>query len=246
MPPFTILQDDIFLVSYPKSGNTWMRFLLSSLHFGKKVDWSSVNTTIPSIHNVSNQGLLNFPSPRILKSHQNYNKGYKKVIYLVRDVRDVVISYYYYHLHLSGKNIGLNNFDSFLDKFLLGKVYAGLWDVHVQNWLDNKDKIENGFLLLKYEDLINDIDQEVERILMFLHLSRTKKEIKETINWASFENMQNLERRKQKKPTNIDDSIPFVRKGQVNQWKTFLTDEQQNKMNNKFGAVLNRLGYDVM
>lgn len=118
--------------------------------------------------------------------------------------------------------------------------------MHVQNWLDNKDTIENGFLLLKYEDLINDIDQEVERILMFLHLSRTKKEIKETINWASFENMQNLERRKQKKPTNIDDSIPFVRKGQVNQWKTFLTDEQQNKMNNKFGAVLNRLGYDVM
>lgn len=235
--PLTVFEDDTFLVSYPKSGNTWMRFLIGTLYFREKMDWLSLNK-FPDCY-YPDEVLLRSPFPRILKSHELYDDRYQKVIYIVRDVREVVISYYYHHLrHVEG----LQNlpFDQFFDYFMAGEVWPGLWDSHVQSWLAHRDKPQEGFLLLKYEDLKRDPFAEAKKITAFLNLNRSDSELKEAIEWSSFGNMRALE---QKQWGNFNPDNPFVRHGGINTWQSFLTGEQQNEMNRSFGPTLRSLGY---
>ena len=97
--------EDVFLVSYPKSGNTWLRFLIANaikVHYNVEQDVNLFNILdiIPSIigdGNLRPEGPFGRTDiPRIIKSHSAYNPYYYRVILLVRDPRDVMISYYYY------------------------------------------------------------------------------------------------------------------------------------------------------
>ena len=97
----TIFDDDIFLVSYPRSGNTWIRFLLGTLITEKKIDWENMELGIPDIYRNTNKKLLKYNRPRFIKSHHSFDERYSKVVYLVRDVRDVIISYYNFYLKLA-------------------------------------------------------------------------------------------------------------------------------------------------
>ncbi|WP_209125695.1 sulfotransferase domain-containing protein [Alkalihalobacillus sp. BA299] len=239
--PIKVKEGDIFLVSFPKSGNTWLRFLIGTLYFNKKVDWLNIESLIPDVYVNSEKDLLSIPSPRIIKSHELYDPRYQKVIYIVRDVRDVVISYYYFQLkHVKGFNL---SFDNFFNDFL---KYSPWWENHVLGWINNQDKIRKGFLLLKYEDLINDINSEVLKIIRFLNISRTKEEINQAIKWTSFSNMKSLEKQQQymnNQLKNTNHNIPFVRQGKINIWKTFLNEEQKENILFCYGKTLSKLGY---
>ena len=92
-----IFFDDIFLVSYPKSGNTWVRFLLANLlkEGDELIDFKSAIKYVPEI-GIHNDELVNLKRPRIIKSHELYNAKYPKVVYIVRDPRDVYVSYFHY------------------------------------------------------------------------------------------------------------------------------------------------------
>ena len=241
----TVLEDDIFIVSYPRSGNTWLRFLLGTLLYGEKVDWLNIERIIPDIYINSNKDLLKINRPRILKSHQLYDKRYNKVIYLVRDVRDVAISFYYFRLKTDSKFI--KSFDEFILYFAEEKLATfGTWGENVQSWLDNKDKVKNGFFLMKYEDLMCDTYKEILKILEFLKIKKTQKKVKEAINWTSFNNMKKLEKNQEKyvrifKNTNL--SIPFVRKGVINNWKTQFSKKHIQIYNKHCNDLLIKLGY---
>ena len=92
-----IYGDDIFLVSYPKSGNTWLRFLLAYCLFDiepGRVNFHNIENFIPDMY--VNWPNRNLARPRIIKSHEKFTKNYPRVIYLYRDGRDVMVSYYYH------------------------------------------------------------------------------------------------------------------------------------------------------
>jgi len=85
--------NDAFIASYPRSGNTWLRFVLYEvLVAGQAADFDEVN------HIVAEVGLHGPAIPllpgggRLIKTHEPYQKQYKKAIYLVRDARDVVLA----------------------------------------------------------------------------------------------------------------------------------------------------------
>src|SRR5271166_567305 len=93
-----VLPDDIFLVSYPKSVNTWTRFLVANLLYPEKhPDFSNINELIPDPEALSQRHLLSMPRPRALKSHQYFDPRYQKIVYVVRDPRDVALSQYHFH-----------------------------------------------------------------------------------------------------------------------------------------------------
>src|SRR5207253_5494584 len=95
----TIYPDDVFLVSYPRSGNTWTRFLIGNLlSINEPVNFANIESKIPEIYNNPNRKLRRLPRPRIIKSHEVFDPRYKKVIYIVRDPRDVAVSYYHWKL----------------------------------------------------------------------------------------------------------------------------------------------------
>jgi hypothetical protein len=92
---FAVYPDDTFVVSYPRSGNTWTRFLIANLIYPEKnVGFTNIEKLIPDTSSQSNRALKSTPRPRIIKSHEYFDHRYRKVIYIVRDPRDVALSYY--------------------------------------------------------------------------------------------------------------------------------------------------------
>src|SRR5881227_2930975 len=81
-----VYPDDVFLVSYPRSGNTWIRFLIGNLIYpNDPVTFANLEQRIPSIYTYPNHVLRRLP--RVLKSHEVFDPRYPRVIYIVRDPR---------------------------------------------------------------------------------------------------------------------------------------------------------------
>lgn len=238
---YTCHEDDICLVAYPKSGNNFLLFLIAVLLYQKKIDWA---TKGEMVQNVLSEPIETLPSPHLVWSHESYSPSYPKVIYLVRDPRDIAVSYYHHHLKYTGEKMP---FDAFFERWMKGSIWPGKWDVNVASWLDNQEKVKNGFLLIKYEDLLQNTSKEAHRIISFLNLTRTEQEVDEAVNWASFDNMKKLET-KQKIHLDgdsefVDRKLPFLREGQANKWKSILTQDQQQQIHQAFDKTLWRLGY---
>src|SRR6185437_14168175 len=91
----------MFLVSYPRSGNTWMRFLITNLIFtGEPTSFLNIEKRMPEIYFHSDWILRHLPRPRYFKSHECFDPRYKRIIYIVRDPRDVAVSAYHFNLKL--------------------------------------------------------------------------------------------------------------------------------------------------
>jgi Sulfotransferase domain len=92
-----IRADDIFVVSFFKSGNTWTRFLLANLlNPGRPVSFESIERTFPDIYQFQYQDYAKLPSPRVIKSHEWFDPRYRRIVYIVRDPRDVAILLYHF------------------------------------------------------------------------------------------------------------------------------------------------------
>src|SRR5438046_5865734 len=87
---FSVYADDTFLVSYPRSGNTWTRFLIANLlHPEIEVGFANIESLVPDTAALSSRTLKRVSRPRVLKSHQYFDPRYTNVVYVVRDPRDV-------------------------------------------------------------------------------------------------------------------------------------------------------------
>jgi hypothetical protein len=118
-----------------------------------------IHKIIPNIDRQPDIDLI--PKPRIIKTHSPYNRKLKRVIYLLRDGRDSVFSYY----NFAKKAFGYKG--DFLD-FLTNdecKCYGVKWHEHVESWL-SQDHISE-ILLIKYEDIVEDFIGQFSKILNF-------------------------------------------------------------------------------
>ena len=97
----TIFDDDVFLTSYPRSGNTWTRFLVGNfVNPNEPVTFLNVERLVPDMYKTADWVLRRRPRPRVLKSHECFDARYRRVIYIVRDPRDVAISNYHWEMKL--------------------------------------------------------------------------------------------------------------------------------------------------
>src|SRR5689334_7193419 len=95
----SVFPDDVFLVSYPRSGNTWTRFLLGNLLWqDTPVTFSNIESRIPEIYFNPDRLMRQLRRPRLLKSHECFQPHYPRVIYIVRDPRDVATSFYHHNV----------------------------------------------------------------------------------------------------------------------------------------------------
>jgi len=132
----SIYPDDTFIVSYPRSGNTWMRFLVANLLHSEAVTFRNIEQFIPDIYIHSRRYLKNLPRPRILKSHEYLDLRYSKVIYIVRDPRDTALSSYYFHLKQRQISESLT-IEEYVGQFVGGLVWSnyGSWGQNIGSWL---------------------------------------------------------------------------------------------------------------
>jgi len=229
--------NDVFLVSYPRSGNTWVRFLLANLIAYDKngpVDFYSVHRYIPDMQIQSHLSFLKkLDSPRVIKSHTEWDPGFRRVIYLLRDGRDVMVSYYHY-LRNKGSFTG-----SLLDFMREDDAFPSQWTRHVSSWLDN---FEGDLLLVRYEDLLANPEGELRRMADFIGLPCDKERIAFAMKYSSFKSMKRIEQEKGR-PYNNAPGMDFVRKGQSGDWINYFDDKCKIIMKKYANDILYKYGY---
>ncbi len=237
--------DDIFLVSYPKSGNTWLRFLLGNIIY-ENVDFSNMEKFVPDIYIVNNKKLKAIPKPRILKSHEYFHPKYKKVVYIVRDPRSVAVSYYHYQIKF--KKIDEKfPFSEFLVNFIAGHYDSfGTWSENIESWLATSEADTDKFILVRYEDLKVSTYEQLKTITKFIGLNIDDEVMKISIKKSSFDNMKSneiLNKTKIQVLRNSNIEMPFVRAGKIDEWKSYFSDSDHRLLVDNFGVTMQKLGY---
>ncbi len=247
---FAVYPDDTFVVSYPRSGNTWTRFLIANLvHPDKDVSFANIEKLIPDTSSQSNHALKTTPRPRIIKTHEYFDHRYPKTIYIVRDPRDVVLSYY----DFQRKYMQIDDaypLEQYVDDFVNGKLISigwGTWGENVASWIYTRGK-RNNFLLMRYEDMMKDTERELKRISEFLDIPADPKRLRHAVESSSADRMRALEKLEEDNwvaTKNRRKDIPFVRVAKSGGWHTALPAGCVQQIENAWGGLMTPLGYEL-
>ena len=242
-----VFPDDTFLVSYPKSGNTWTRFLVANLVYPEKqVDFANINELTPDPEALTKRDLARKSRPRIIKSHQYFDPRYRRAIYIVRDPRDVVLSAY--HFDIKRQAIAENHpLETYVTDFVHGKTdhEYGTWAENVASWLYVRGS-DPEFLLVRYERLQSLGMQELARIAQFFNIPSDSQRLTLALEQSSAKRMRELEQKQSHlwsstKETRKDKS--FVRAAKAGGWKAELPEGCVAEMESSWGGLMKDLGY---
>jgi hypothetical protein len=174
------------------------------------------------------------------------------VIYLVRDPRNIIIS---------SANHNSSTYRNSVDNMISGKplrnnkddiwTYAGTWSGNYNSWKSFKSL--DKYLLIKYEDLINDKEKIFFKILKFIHklkkieLVLDKKKFQKCLDTTSFNQMQNMENEFGFSETlmnkNTGKKNKFFYLGPKNDWKKMLDLNLKKEIEDKFEKEMKELSY---
>jgi hypothetical protein len=199
--------------------------------------------------------MRSLPRPRILKSHECFQPHYRRVIYIVRDPRDVAVSFY--HHNIKAGNIADDYpLDEFIPRFIAAEFDRkwGSWAEHVQSWLTLRQD-QPGFIMLRYEEMKNHPAQELARLANFLDRCRfcqiddSSEKLERAIELSSPERMRKLEKEQSAawvltKKTRADK--PFVRTAISGGWKAPLAPSSVAAIEAAWGPLMECLGYELL
>lgn len=249
---------DFVIVSPPKCGRTWVRVMLSRFFQVK--------------YGLPGDQLLGFDNyhracsavPKIRFTHDRYVSAYtreshtkrtfydKKVIFLVRDPRDVVVSNYFQWI------VTINPFKKRARKvpddpdsvplfaFFIDPELGVHKTIRFHNdWQSELPKTK-AFLIVRYEDLKAETSETLKRMLSFMELSYSDDQIREAVDYASFENMKALEKSsvfdsgsRRLIAKDPDDANAFkVRRGKVGGYRDYFSDEEIAQIDSLLEAEL--------
>lgn len=259
---------DVYLISYPKCGRTWLRLMIGravAQHYGlgesEEILFLRSNRrfhpAVPRI-TVVHQDRPMLKTPEELETDKRRFQT-KKVIFLARDPRDVIVSSYF-EMKNRGSLFGENPYESHqaifsgtLPEFINAR--RGGYDTllaYYNIWAANRD-IPQDFLLVRYEDLRADPFSQLVKILNFLSLSEiTDREMREALDYTSFENMRKMETMGKftsgmLKPADRSNQETYkTRKGKVHGFVDYLSQEEVLALNRKTRDTLDRyFGYPM-
>jgi sulfotransferase family protein len=245
-----VYPDDTFIVSYPRSGNTWTRFLVANLVYpGKPVTFANIESLIPDCEALSSRYVKRVPRPRFIKSHEYFDPRYKKVIYVVRDPRDVALSYYDFsrkYRHIEDQH----PLTSYVSDFVAGRLSSadwGTWGENVASWVHTRNG-RPGFLLLRYEDMLSNTERELTKVACFLGVDSAPERLASAVERSSADRMRNLEATQGEKWVTTKEKrsdIPFVRTATSGLWKTKLAASSIAEIESAWGPLMKSLGYEL-
>ena len=282
----------IWLASYPKSGNTFLRTLLTSYFFTKDgnfsfevlknikqfpdngvfeklgIDISNEKEVIKNYIKVQEEtNKRDGKAIRFLKTHSTLQDmdGYKftdlnnclGAIYIVRDPRNIATSY---------SNHEQTSLDEAIERIkrfrIIGGIkdskdrksetitHVGSWSSHYASWKEFK-KVDR-YLLIKYEDLLEETEKTFSKVLNFIYkitktkLDLDKNKLKNVLKTTTFGNLKNLEKNSNFPEANTGlngKKITFFKYGAKNNWKDFLTSKNIKTLEDSFKKEMEELGY---
>ena len=286
----------IWVTSYPKSGNTWLRSILSSLffsedgrfdfkllqhikHFDRPENYSFVKEInkddyenlskikVISKYRIQAQEKIKTEKEFIffkthsanasLNGNQYTNeKNSLALIYIVRDPRDIVISYSKYQnisidratekitnkAIIENSGFKNNNKSPSLITDKLPYIMSS-WDINYNSW----NSLEVPRLFIRYEDLLNDPVSILNKIIVFfknntkIETTNLNKKIDNIIKTTNFQFLKNQEQKYGfSEATTYSE---FFRKGTNNQWREVLTNKQIERIESAFKPLMKKLKY---
>jgi hypothetical protein len=242
-----VYPDDTFIASYPRSGNTWTRFLIANLiHPQQPVTFANIETIIPDATALSSRELKRVPRPRLIKTHEYFEPRYRKVIYLVRDPRDVVLSLYNFRRKYRSVDDSYPLEQYVAERFIPGDLDVS-WGEHVGSWLGTRMN-HPGFLLVRYEDLLQDPTRELNRLAGFLAVAANAEALAQAIERSSANRLRRLEKVEHEawvttKGKRAD--VPFIADAVAGTWKQKLPESSVALIESAWGHLMNSLGYET-
>ena len=242
--PAQIRKTDVFLVGFPRSGASWLSFILAGLaNPGKKITLANFRDYVPDINNYYLGGNLgdfgrilgkNLKPPRIIFVHALFNPIFPKVIYIMRDPRDSLVSLWHFQNKLHPR------LKVPLDEFVLRKrFWPASWDRFVTSWF-----IENRhpkLFLVKYEELHIKPVSTLKKLAAFLERNWSGKEIKRGVLASKFRQLQRLERKYGF--VGMPEGKRFLRSGKIGTFRHELKPETLRALNQRYGRLLKKFGY---
>lgn len=246
---------DVYLISYPKCGRTWLRLMMGRAivrHFSLPeneenlfIRWKKrVHSAVPHITIIHDDRPMLKAPEELEKSKARYKD--KQVIFLARDPRDVIVSSYF-EMSKRGRLFGDNPYESrqavfegSLPEFIHNRT--GGFDTliaYYNIWASNRT-VPKDFLLVRYEDMKADPSRELRRVLDYLGLQEINEaEIAEAVEFASFENMRKMEAEGKFQSSVIrpadkaDEASYKTRKGETRGYVKYLDENEQAYLNQK-------------
>ncbi|XP_068959533.1 sulfotransferase 2B1 [Petaurus breviceps papuanus] len=231
---FKVRDDDIFIVTYPKSGTTWMIEILSLMLKDGDPSWAR---SVPNWERapwcetiMGSLSIMQMTTPRLISSHlpielfpRDFFNSKAKVIYVSRNPRDVLVSLYHYY-KIAGHLRDPGTPDQFLQDFLNGDVQYGSWFDHIKGWMRMEGK--DNFLFITYEELQEDLRASVQRVSEFLGHPLEEAALDSVVQNSAFRAMkENTMCNYTLLPSILLDHRQgaFLRKGVCGDWKNHFT-----------------------
>ena len=198
-----IRPDDVIICTFPRSGTTWMQYIVKLLRNGGIDDGVSLDDAVPWIDVLGTEFAQkmnfpvlaeNIPSPRTLKSHLPYNlmpggppnTTTAKYIYIARNPKDVCVSFWYFNKaqiqKLTSEDLSLVPWDSFCTDFSEVKGMAGMyggWLNHVLGWWEHRN--ESNILFITYESMQKEPHKTMQAIAELLEIKDNVQELIDTV-----------------------------------------------------------------
>jgi estrone sulfotransferase len=238
--------EDRFIVSYPKSGTTWVGYFLACA-IADRLRMSDIADDmlfaryelVPDVNGEYRRKSLDqygeLLDPRVFTVHAPYDRALRRVVYLVRDPRDVFVSYYYYLRRQK------TDFEASLDEFVeTGKPWPCDWGEHVRGWLNRR---RERCLVLRYEDLQSDPIDSFGAIAAHCGLTLTRAEVQQYCERSSFDRMRQAERSAADRTAGVR-PIPFMRRGKAGGWRDELSERSVSIIEDRYADVMRVLGYE--
>lgn len=256
----------IIICGYPKSGNTWLTRLVAEV-IGCPVAgfWCepfNPELAIEGVDRISEYDCFkaHHSVDQLMQTFQNYSNGSEKIIYIMRDPRDIIISASHYfgigpryrrlHYYMSMLPFGLKlyqyHFDTIhykIDVMTKGLLYGidevkwlqTPWKEHVEGYSGIKEKIS----IVKFEQLKSDPITISKTICKYLEIDRSDEQLLDAIARQSFS-------AKKKQYVNSHDkkNIEFLRTGKTGEWRSAIDKTNIDLVMNEIGGFLNELGYE--
>lgn len=246
--------DDVWVVSYPRTGSTWTQemvwLLCNDLDFDKaksalgqtrnplleltaliandKGSWKDgLGHSVDQVENMPSPRMIKTHLPRTLLPHQLFTVK-PKIIYVTRNPKDMCVSYYHYSKLLHDYH---GTLEQFVHLFLDDKAPVGPFMSHVLGFWELRD--EPNILFMKYEDMKKDHRGTIKTVAQFLDKELSEEQVTLLEDNLSFQKMRenpavNLELVLQAKngPSfKQEGDQTFIRKGQVGDWRNYLSDD---------------------
>jgi hypothetical protein len=234
--PITELDErDIFLVGFPKSGSTWMQNLAAGVLYGIDPELtpdSLIQELVPDV--AYKRYYKRFSIPMVFKSHELPRPDYRRVIYLLRDGRDAMVSQWHCHSALMGKSLEELNF--------LAQVEAGNpWSNHVEAWLANP--YDAAILTIRYEHLLAGATVELRRFCDFAGIERSGEFLHAITGKVSFEKMRRKELQSGWDNPAWPTDRAFIRRGIAGSYKDEMPPDVLAAFMQRGGPTLLKCGY---